>query len=329
LARHDVGPAFSFSKSYSENSLMLDLVLSAFGMLILCFAFCMAGASLQKRGGGTLTFLALAVVTSGGAAYMLWIWDRPILARILPFSNAIILGNWLPVAAAFFIGVCLKTETIAYLRRVFFATALGCLCGFSLISPLLGDAPECGILDQSGRIFEFQTTKQTCSAACAAGLLRLHGIDATEEELAALCLTRSGTHWLGVFRGLKIKTAGTEWDVIVEEVTPNQLTCSENLPGVLALTFKPEAAENSMESGFGTEVGHTVVCLGTSQKSKTLEVFDPSPDYGFESWNDRILEDVQTGILLRLVSRKGTLSPLHGIDTNRPSTWNHQRRASR
>ncbi|MCX7398563.1 MAG: hypothetical protein NT138_12915 [Planctomycetales bacterium] len=307
---------------------MLDLVLSAFGMLILCFAFCMAGASLQKRGGGTLTFLALAVVTSGGAAYMLWIWDRPILARILPFSNAIILGNWLPVAAAFFIGVCLKTETIAYLRRVFFATALGCLCGFSLISPLLGDAPECGILDQSGRIFEFQTTKQTCSAACAAGLLRLHGIDATEEELAALCLTRSGTHWLGVFRGLKIKTAGTEWDVIVEEVTPNQLTCSENLPGVLALTFKPEAAENSMESGFGTEVGHTVVCLGTSQKSKTLEVFDPSPDYGFESWNDRILEDVQTGILLRLVSRKGTPSPLHGIDTNRPSTWNDRRMAS-
>lgn len=308
---------------------MLDLVLSAFGMLILCFAFCMAGASLQKRGGGTHTFLALAVVTGGGAAYMLWIWDRPILARILPFSNAIILGNWLPVAAAFFIGVCLKTDTIAYLRRVFFAAALGCLCGFSLISPLLGDAPECGILDHSGRIFEFQTTKQTCSAACAAGLLRLHGIDATEEELATLCLTRSGTHWLGVFRGLKIKTAGTEWDVIVEEVTPKQLTCSENPPGVLALTFTPEAAEHSIESGFGTEVGHTVVCLGTCQKSKTLEVFDPSPDYGFESWNDRILADVQTGILLRLVSRIGTPSPLHGIDTNRPSTWNERRMASR
>lgn len=308
---------------------MLDLVLSVIGMLILCFTFCMAGAWLQKRGGRVLMVLSLALVTAGGAAYMLWIWDRPILARILPYSNAIVLGNWLPVAAAFFIGVCIQTQSIAFVRRFVLATALGCLCGFSLISPLLGDAPECGVLDRSGRIFEFQTTRQTCSAACAAGLLRLHGIDATEEELATLCLTRSGTHWLGVFRGLKIKTDGTEWDVIVEEVTPKQLTHSENPPGVLALTFKPEAAEHSVESGFVTEVGHTVVCLGTSTKSRTLEVFDPSPDYGFESWNDRILADVQTGILLRLVSRKGTPSPLHGIDTNRPSTWNDRRMASR
>ncbi len=308
---------------------MLDLVLSVLGMLVLCFAFCMAGAWLQKRGGRILIVLALALVTTGGAAYMLWIWDRPVLARILPFSNAIVLGNWLPVAAAFFIGVCIQTQTIAFFRRLVLATALGFLSGFSLISPLLGDAPECGMLDHSGRIFEFQTTKQTCSAACAAGLLRLHGIDATEEELATLCLTRSGTHWLGVFRGLKIKTAGTEWDVVVEEVTPKQLTGSENPPGVLALTFKREAAENSVESGFGTEVGHTVVCLGTCRKSKILEVFDPSPDYGFESWNDRILADIQTGILLRLVSRKGAPSPLHGIETNRPSTWNDRRMASR
>ena len=308
---------------------MLDLVFSVLGMLVLCFTFCMAGAWLQKRGGRILMVLALALVTAGGAAYMLWIWDRPVLARILPYSNAIVLGNWLPIAAAFFIGVCIQTQSIAFIRRFVLATALGCLCGFSLISPLLGDAPECGILDHSGRIFEFQTTRQTCSAACAAGLLRLHGIDATEEELATLCLTRSGTHWLGVFRGLKIKTAGTEWDVIVEEVTPKQLTHSENTSGVLALTFKPEAAEHSIESGFGTEVGHTVVCLGTCQKSETLEVFDPSPDYGFESWNVRILADVQTAILLRLVSRKGTPSPLHGIDTNRPSTWNDRRMASR
>lgn len=308
---------------------MLDLVFSVLGMLILCVVFCMAGAWLQKRGGRALLLLALAAITSGGACYMLWIWDRPVIARILPFSNAIVLGNWLPVAAAFFIGVCLQTQTIAFLRRCILATSLGCLCGFSLISPLLGDAPECGRLDHSGRIFEYQTARQTCSAACAAGLLRLHGIDATEEELATLCLTRNGTHWLGVFRGLKIKTAGTEWDVVVEEVTPWQLTRTNNPPGVLALTFKPEAESHSVESGFVTAVGHTVVCLGTTTKSKTLEVFDPSPDYGFESWNDRILADVQTGILLRLVSRNGTPSPLNGFDANRPSTWNDRRMASR
>jgi hypothetical protein len=70
------------------------------------------------------------------------------------------------------------------------------------------------------------------------------------------------------------------------------------------------------------------VCLGTS-RWETLEVFDPSPDFGFESWNDRILADVDSGILLRLVSRNGTPSPLQNVDTQRPSTWNERQIASR
>ena len=170
------------------------------------------------------------------------------------------------------------------------------------------------------RILDFQTTDRTCSAACAAGLLRLHGIAATEDELAQLCLTRRGTHWLGVFRGLKIKTAGTEWDVVVEDVTPEQLTRGTNSVGVLALTFSADAAAQTLETGFGAEVGHTVVSLGTSPWG-TLEVFDPSPDYGFESWNARVLADIKKGILLRLVSRKGSPSLLPGFDAYGRATW--------
>jgi len=302
---------------------VFDLMLSLCGMIILCLTAAVAGAHLQKRADWKIVLLAQIAVTGLMAAYMLWIWDRPLLIQVLPFSSAIVLGNWLPLVGAFFAGICICTEKILWVRRMLLGTTLGCLCCYSLVSPLLGQAPECETTEVSGGLLRYQTTPQTCSAACAAGLLRLHGIPATEEELARLCLTRQGTHWLGVFRGLKIKTANTEWDVVVEEISPKDLTRGENPAGVLALTFSKRSREHSIESGFDSEVGHTVVSLGTSAWG-TLHVFDPSPDYGFESWNDRILADVETGILLRLVSRNGKPSPLQGVDTHRPSTWNEQ-----
>lgn len=307
---------------------MLDLMLGVCGMGFLCAMAAGAGARLQTHAGWKTVVLALVMMTAVMGAYMMWLWDRPLLIQLLPFSNAIILGNWLPIVGAFFVGVCLRTAQVARIRRLLLSATLSCLCAYSLVSPLLGHAPECGAAEVSGRMLEFQTTPQTCSAACAAGFLRLHGIPATEEEMAGLCLTRRGTHWLGVFRGLKLKTANTEWDVVVEEVRPDELTQRVNPPGILALTFTQVSAAHSLESGFVADIGHTVVCLGTS-RWETLEVFDPSPDFGFESWNDRILADVDSGILLRLVSRNGTPSPLQNVDTQRPSTWNERQIASR
>jgi hypothetical protein len=301
---------------------MLDLTLSLAGMMILCVLAAIGGAILQRQAGQRTVLFAQMLAAAGMAGYMAWLWDRPLLIELLPFSCAIILGNWLPVLGAFFVGICLQTQRIMRIRRMLLGTTLGCLCCYSLSCPLLGEAPECqppALQDE--RIFRCQTTDQTCSAACAAGLLRLHGIPATEDELAQLCLTRRGTHWLGVFRGLKIKTAGTEWDVVVEEVTPGRLTQVTNPLGILALTFSPSAAAQSAESGFGTEVGHTVISLAAS-KWGTLEVFDPSPDYGFESWNDRVLADVEKCILLRLVSRNGSRSPLQPLDAKHfPPSW--------
>jgi hypothetical protein len=301
---------------------MLDLLLSLSGMLILCVLAAFAGAKLQKQAGQRTVFLAQVLATAGMAGYMAWIWDSPLLIQLLPFSCAIILGNWLPVLGSFFAGICFRTEQIMKIRRWLLVSTLSALCCYSLTRPLLGEAPQCLAPAQPDeRIFCSQTTDQTCSAACAAGLLKLHGISATEEELARLCLTRRGTHWLGVFRGLKIKTAGTEWDVVVEEVEPDRITRAANPLGILALTFSSSAAAQTAESGFGTDVGHTVISLATSRWG-TLEVFDPSPDYGFESWNDRVLADVKKCILLRLVSRNGSPSPLLAVDASLlPHTW--------
>lgn len=256
-------------------------------------------------------------------AYLHWIWDRPILAKLFPYSSAIILGNWLPVAGAFFAGICWATTKISSPRRIIFVATLLAACGYSLVNPLLGRSPDCRPQTSTNRLMEFQTTDQTCSAACAAGLLKLHGIEANENELAALCLTRTGTHWLGIYRGLKLKTLGTEWEVIVEEVAKDQLLSHKNLTGILALSFINDASITP-DTGFGNEIGHTVISFGNTNIN-TIGVFDPSPDFGFESWNERVIDGIDKAILFRLVSRKGNPSPFSRIDSFRPSTWNHGR----
>jgi hypothetical protein len=132
----------------------------------------------------------------------------------------------------------------------------------------------------------------------------MHQIDATEREMAELCLTREGTHWLGLYRGLKLKTAGTDWDVVVENVSGQDLLQRGSESGVLSLTFHGRASNRVFETDFQMQSGHSVVCLGPGDRGR-LEVFDPSPDYGFESWDWKQLGQVESAILVRLVPRSG------------------------
>lgn len=306
---------------------MLDLQLSIAGMTILCLIAATGGSELQKNATRGVVIASLAGVCGLMAVYLIWIWDRPVLSRILPFSGAIILGNWLPLSGSFFIGICIRTIRITIARRILLTAVMAGLCGYSLVSPLLGDAPLCIPLIH-GQVLDFQTTDTTCSAACAAGLLRIHGITATEGELAELCLTRRGTHWLGVYRGLKLKTAGTEWDVVAEEVPAAELVRGRSPLGVLSLTFGPDSAARAQESGFDTNRGHSVVSLGRTDGAG-LTIFDPSPDYGIESWDSELLQDIEGCILLRLVSRRGSPSPQFNLTAYRQPYWKNPRFAQR
>ena len=207
---------------------------------------------------------------------------------------------------SFLLGVFLKTNRITSWRRILLGICMVATSGYSLAKPMLGKPPAC-VPVMFDRILDFQTTDQTCSAACAASLLRLHGVSANEKELANLCLTRHGTHWLGVYRGLKLKTAGTNWDVVAEEVSQEDLLSGKLGLGILALSF--HVAESGLtcdpEWGFESAVGHSVLIL-KSHHPGVLEVFDPAPDYGFEIWNEELLASVRNGIMLRLVPRDGT-----------------------
>ena len=295
-----------WSSRLQQTKEMVDLYLSLGVMLTLCGLASFAGAGLQKRAARATVVCAEVLVCLAAVAYLHWLWDRPSLSRLLPFSSTIILGNWLPIVGSFFLGVCLKTERITLLRRILLAIVMVAISGYSLAKPMLGRPPAC-VPVMYDRTFDFQTTDNTCSAACAASLLRLHGVSASEKELARLCLTRRGTHWLGVYRGLKLKTEGTKWDVVAEEVSPEDLLSGKLGHGILALSF--HVAESGITGDlawvFESDVGHSVLVL-KSHSPASLDVFDPAPDYGFETWNEDVLANVRQGILLRLVQRDGS-----------------------
>ena len=107
------------------------------------------------------------------------------------------------------------------MRAAAASPALGCGRLLAATWPLLGRTPACSERwDELGTCL--QTTDYTCSPACAATLLKKYGIAATEQEMAELCLTRRGTSWQGLYRGLKLKTAGTDWDVAGLPAAPDE-----------------------------------------------------------------------------------------------------------
>jgi len=280
---------------------MTDLYLSVVFMLGLCLAAIASGAHVARRYRGRILLIVQCATALAIFAYFRCFWERPLLVHVIPLPSIIVLGNWLPLIGCFCVGMCVGTPTVLLWRR----TALcGITCGlaaWSLISPIPGDPPLCLPL-KPGRALQFQTSDISCSPAAAASLLRLHGIPASETEMSRLCLTRDGgTRWLGVYRGLVLKTQGTGWKVEAEDL---QKVLAESgpgaVPGVLALSFVSNRETQTLAAGFQQNAGHSVVLLEYTSDG-ALSVFDPSPEFGFERWRSGFLRDIRRGILLRLV----------------------------
>jgi hypothetical protein len=176
---------------------------------------------------------------------------------------------------------------------------------YSTVNPVLGEAPICESHWERlgrGRCF-LQTTDATCSAAAAATLLSMHGIAADEQEMADLCLTREGTTWKGLFRGLSLKTEWTPWAVDVFRGTPADLDDPDFYPVLVCAELRDNAPFEQIyreEYGWIPGTPHSVVLLGRANDG-TYIVHDPVA--GREYWDEEELRLLWTGGAVRLVPR--------------------------
>jgi predicted double-glycine peptidase len=228
-------------------------------------------------------------------------------AQILPFSNAIVLGNWLPLGAALLAGIVAGERSVPPWRRAAFGLVLVVLgwytvLGHSLVQPTISRGRF-----QNG--ISLQTSSVSCGPCCAVTLLQYHGIEASEREMMELCLTnKSGTSLLGLYRGLKLKTRDTDRDVEIVRCSFEAFLRSETYPLIVSVRLQQERPSASTESGLApfrlSRAGHTIVIFGISDDGR-VEVGDPG--CGNTQW---FLEDLRahwSGEGLRLVERPRSL----------------------
>lgn len=271
----------------------------------------LVGVVAGERSTRLTSVLLLTLAVSLCVLYLLFLWDDILLANLLPFSNLIVVGNWLPLFSGFIAGLAWKSMPGSLFRRNNYAIALSSMGLLALFAPVVGAVPECS--EKWDGALCLQTSTRTCTPACAATLLHLHGLTTSEREMAQLCLTRrgqswyGGTCWQGLYRGLKLKTEGTEFDVEVLACGVDDLDALPDSPSILVVGVPADADPETVQKyiapkkdGWGLGELHSVVFNG----------FDPmgnavigDPDVGWEHWSREDLRVLVRGRGIRLVHR--------------------------
>ncbi len=283
---------------------MRDLVLASLGLATVSLVALIGGVRLAC----VATRSRVNAVATVGVALLLWYvlryhgtWQ---MARLLPFSSAIVLGNWIPIGGAFFAGLTLGESAIPGWRRLGWAALILIACVYSVACCFLGHVSE-RELSAGNAHFGQQNWRSSCGASCAAVLLQLHGIEATEGELVKLCLTsHRGTPALGVYRGLKIKTAGSRWDVEIVTCPLDELLAMEG-----PLLLRDQIPEARLLDGtkdgkrMGRRLEHAVLLLD-GRDPDHIRILDPASGIRYPvRWTIEDLRERWRGEALRLVRR--------------------------
>lgn len=294
---------------------MTDIYVGIAGMLLLGLAsFHAARRVCSNRPKWVQDAMALVTVLLM-LAYIRWCWDDPRLTRILPYSNLIIIGNWFVLFIGGLAGLVWGRYRDRTSRRWVTVALLFGVGTYSTFSPVLGQPPTCA--NQWDGDVCLQSTRSTCSPAAAATLLRRYGIPATEQEMAELCLTtRDGTTWLGLYRGLKLKTSGTAWDVDIIQVDPRTTDAIPTGPILLSAMLDPEnklSRDYQADNGWIPGVAHSVIYLNQTWWG-SYTMIDPA--VGTEDWTREDMNVLWHGQAMRLVRRgaNAASSPLDPLE---------------
>jgi hypothetical protein len=271
-------------------------------MALAATAFFAMGLQIGRRWPRRRTIPLLASVIVFMLVFARVLLDSVVMLRLLPFSNAIVVANWQLPAAGLVIGVAWHLLPRPVWRRCLLIVPLAALGIWRFYGPLMG-SPPAGIENRWSEGVCIQSSHSTCGAAAAATLLRVAGIDASESEMADLCLTRThGTTFHGLYRGLSLKTAGTHWRVEIVRSSLDALRTSDR-PILLNVGLPRDTAgiDPRYERDWGWTPGtsHSVVLFRFLPDDK-MEVGDPA--VGREQWFTESLHALWHGQALRLVS---------------------------
>ncbi len=231
--------------------------------------------------------------------YLRFIWKSSVLAEYLPYSSIVVLSNWFPPAAAFLAGITWTHGYGSKLRRVLFGGILFATSCWSVASPILGKPPVCKNVWDTDWVCR-QTSRYTCTPASAAMLLSWYKIPAEESEMAELCLTRKGTTWQGLFRGLTIKTLGKPFRVRVVECEWDELSDKLTGPSILSVGIDPSKPFPEIYTkhwGWMPGVRHSVMLRDILPDGR-LAIADPA--VGVEYWNNVDLKTLFRGRFITL-----------------------------
>jgi hypothetical protein len=271
-----------------------DLLTCLISIAVISAGLFVVGLRIGSRRGHRAIALAACVAALTLVAYAIWLSDNPVLTHILPLANVLLWGNLQLPAAALLGGVAWTSLRSPLWQRILLVSVLIAMGLWRESAPLLGRPPTIGPERWANGICR-QTSTSSCSAAAAATLLSLHGIKTTEAEMIDCCLTHvQGTTTLGLYRGLKLKTAGTMWNVWAD--TPNADSLDRwPLPAVITVSLP------GLGTGLlGTGVGHSIVVLRIDENGK-FEIADPFA--GRQFWTRQQLIDAYGGDLMALVPR--------------------------
>ncbi|MDQ7824882.1 MAG: hypothetical protein RDV48_18935 [Candidatus Eremiobacteraeota bacterium] len=265
------------------------------GIFLLCRRAASGLTGRQRT--GSIAFLLFMVI-----AFLVYARDCLLAALLLPWSNVMVYADWTPLFAAAMAGCAWYSVGEAPWQRALWLGPLALMALWLSFGHLFEGPPACR--DRWDEGICRQTSPVTCAAAAAATLLRHRGIEATESEMARLCLTgKRGTLRLGVYRGLVLKTARTPWKIEIFYGNGKRLREAGSDPSLLFLGLRRGQRADplySREWGWTPGLQHSVVLFGFFGENR-IEVGDPS--YGMEQWSDEALDTLWDGVALRLVRR--------------------------
>ena len=266
-----------------------------------------AGVGFSRACGGRAAEVPMlaAAVAGGLLAWWLIAGREPgFVASLLPVPAVIVYGNPGPGLGGLLAGLLTAHRKVPAWRKGPLAAAVAAVGLYGPASTLLHEPPPVRPTLRDG--VDMQTHPATCSAAAAATLLRVSGIEGYREtEMARLCLTgENGTPLLGVYRGLYLaaERAGSPLRPRFHRTGVAELADRPGLlPAVVSVRLTEELDRRDpryrRDWGWLLGVTHSVVVFRFTSDGR-VEVGDPGA--GRELWGVRGLEELWVGDVLSL-----------------------------